>query len=188
MVEKPPCNRKHSKAICHFTGDRCQTALHGRKFSHFHIVSFSVRKGLFHYPFFPLLGPYLVWFLKFVIYPEIAISFSSKMVFQVRWAKCLAPFQTLNQCDQILLLQVIMTLLSVWSLFKNNSWNTSIDSKLILWYSGIDPSWGNHADCQSNHHDVDNRSAGKIFSFFIFVNGALPGTSVIFSITGSWMC
>ena len=33
------------------------------------------------------------------------------MVFQVRWAKCLAPFQTLNQCDQILLLQVIMTLL-----------------------------------------------------------------------------
>ena len=33
------------------------------------------------------------------------------MVVQVRWAKCLAPFQTLNQCDQILLLQVIMTLL-----------------------------------------------------------------------------
>ena len=39
---------------------------------------------------------------------------------QVRWAKCLAPFQTLNQCDQILLLQVIMTLLLEGSVFKSD--------------------------------------------------------------------
>ena len=58
VVENRLVTEKHSKTICHFTGDRCQTALHGRKFSHFHIVSFSVRKGL-PLSFFPLLGPYL---------------------------------------------------------------------------------------------------------------------------------
>ena len=35
---------KHSNTMCHFTGDRCQTALHGRKFSHFHIVHIFCQK------------------------------------------------------------------------------------------------------------------------------------------------
>ena len=78
------------------------------------------------------------------------------LTIQVRWAKCLAPFQTLNQCDQILLLQVIILMILILVVSKM-TYMMMMMMIIIMFLS---------------------RSAGKIFSFSTFVNGVLLGISV----------
>ena len=84
------------------------------------------------------------------------------VTFQVRWAKCLAPFQTLNQCDQILLLQVTMMMILI--IMKAKMMNMMMIVIMIIIHL--------------------SRSAGRIFSFSTSVNGVWLGISVTSLLTG----
>ena len=94
---------------------------------HIFILFPFLSENVFHLSFFPMLGPYLAWFLKFVIYPEIAISFCSKRINNYGCSGALGQmFSSIPNFEPVWPASapsgISWLCFLVGSLFKNNSW------------------------------------------------------------------